>query len=245
MRFESNRDFMKSKFHEEIISDQMKEVEQPSLVKPFKEDSRIITLAKANRNILLKPGLHDCIAERKSNREYNKLLITIDELSYLLWSTQGVKEIRGDNYATVRTVPSAGARHTFETYLAINNVEGLQKGLYRYLPLEHELLFLYEDEDISDKIVQGTLDQKFAGTSAVTFIWSCIPYRGEWRYDKNAHKLMLIDAGHVCQALYMSSEGIGLGTCAVAAYDQKLMDEIIGVDGEGEFVVYMAPVGRI
>ena len=245
MRFESNRDFMKSKFHEEIISDQMKEMEQPTLVKPFKEDRRIITLAKANRKVLLKPGLHDCIAERKSKREYNKLLITIDELSYLLWSTQGVKEIRGDNYATGRTVPSAGARHTFETYLAINNVEGLQKGLYRYLPLEHELLFLYEDGDIGDKIVQGTLDQKFAGTAAVTFIWSCIPYRGEWRYDKNAHKLMLIDAGHVCQALYMSSEGIGLGTCAIAAYDQKLMDEIIGVDGEEEFVVYMAPVGRI
>lgn len=245
MRFKTKRDFMKSNFHEKILSDQMKELEQPPLQKPYKKDSRIITLPKANKNILLKAGLHDCILERQSNREYMKALITIDELSYLLCSTQGVKEIRGDNYATVRTVPSAGARHPFETYLAVNNVEGLQKGLYRYLPIEHELLFLYEEENIKEKIIKGTLGQKFAGTAAVTFIWASIPYRGEWRYDKNSHKVMLIDAGHICQALYMSCEALGLGTCALAAYDQKLMDKLVKADGEDEFVVYMAPVGRV
>ena len=183
MRFKSNRDFMKSKFHEEIVSDQMKDLKQPPLQKPYKEHSRIITLPKANKNILLKPGFHDCILDRQSNREYGKALITIDELAYLLWTTQGVKEIRGNNYATVRPVPSAGARHPFETYLAVNNVEGLQKGIYRYLPIEHELLFLYEEKNIKDKIIQGTLGQKFAGSAAVTFIWSCVAYRGEWRYD--------------------------------------------------------------
>lgn len=245
MRFKENRNFMKSGFGKEIVSDQMKELPQPPLAKAYEEEARIITLPEANKNILLKPGVHDCIADRKTNREYRKALITIDELAYLLWSTQGVKEIRGDNYATVRTVPSAGARHPFETYLAVNNVEGLQKGLYRYLPLEHELMLLQEDEDISGKIVKGTLNQKFAEAASVTFIWTCIPYRGEWRYDENSHKLMLIDAGHVCQSLYMATEALGLGTCALAAYDQDLMDEIIKVDGEDEYVVYMAPVGRV
>lgn len=245
MRFKTNRNFMKSRFDEEYTSDQMKKIPKPPLQKPYEEDGRIITLPKANENILLKPELHDCIVDRKSNRRYTKELITIDELSYLLWSTQGVKEIRGDNNATVRPVPSAGARHPYETYLAVNNVEGLQKGVYRYLPIEHELLFLYEDENIGDKMIQGTLGRKHIGTAAVNFIWSCMAYRGEWRYDKNSHKVMLLDAGHICQALYMSCEGLGLGTCATAAYDQKFMDEIIEADGEEEFVVYMAPVGRV
>lgn len=245
MKFKDNRNFMKSGFHKEVVSDQMKELQQPPLVKDYEDKSNIITLPKANKNILLKSGVHECIAHRQSNREYKKALITIDELAYLLWTTQGVKEIRGDNYATSRPVPSAGARHPFETYLAVNNVEGLQKGIYRYLPLEHELIFLYEDENISEKIIKGTLNQKFAGKASVTFIWSCIPYRGEWRYGENSHKVMLLDAGHVCQSLYMSCEALGLGTCALAAYDQKSMDEIIKVDGEDEYVVYMAPVGRV
>ncbi len=244
-RFKDNREFMKSRFKDEVISDQNKEIKQPPLEKPFDETGRIINLPKPNKNILIKKEIHECINDRRSHREYINCLISIDELSYLLWSTQGVHEIRGDNYATVRTVPSAGARHPFETYLAVNKVEGLQKGIYRYLAIEHQLLFLYEENDIEQKITDGTLGQRFAGTAAVNFIWSCTPYRGEWRYDYRSHKVMLLDAGHVCQNLYNSCEALGLGTCAIASYDQELMDEMTKIDGEEEFVVYMAPVGRV
>ncbi|WP_406243915.1 SagB/ThcOx family dehydrogenase [Tissierella carlieri] len=244
-RFTQNRNFMKSGFAEDIFSDQEKELPQPPLQKPYEDGFKVFELPSINKDIVLKQDVHKCISDRKTHREYIKKALTVDELSYLLWATQRVKEIRGDNYATVRPVPSAGARHPFETYLAVQNVEGLRKGVYRYLALEHKLLFLYEEEEIAEKITSGTLGQKFAGTAAVNFIWSCLPYRGEWRYDKLAHKVMLIDAGHVCQALYIACEALGLGTCAIAAYDQDFMDEMIKVDGEDEFVVYMAPVGRI
>ena len=244
-RFKDNRNFMKSNFMEDIVSDQQKQLPQPSLQKPYGDNAEIIELPNINIDIIVKQDIHKCILDRKSHREYTKEALTIDELSYLLWATQGVKEIRGDNYATVRTVASAGARHPFETYLAVQNVEGLKIGIYRYLALEHKLLFLFEDENISEKITTGTLGQKFAGTAAVNFIWSCLPYRGEWRYDKLSHKVMLIDAGHVCHALYIACEALGLGTCALAAYDQNLMDDLVKIDGNDEFVVYMAPVGRV
>jgi SagB-type dehydrogenase family enzyme len=117
--------------------------------------------------------------------------------------------------------------------------------MYRYLPLSHKLLFMYEDENIGEKVISATVDQKFAGLGAVTFIWSCIPYRSEWRYSLSAHKTMLLDAGHVCQNLYLACEATGCGTCAIAAYDQKLADELIKVDGEDEFSIYIAPVGKI
>ncbi len=144
-----------------------------------------------------------------------------------------------------RTVPSAGARNPFETYIIVNNVEGLRKGLYRYLPLNHELLFIYEDEDISEELNIGTLGQKFVMNTGVMFIWSCIPYRGEWRYGNNSHKPMLVDLGHICQNLYLSAEALELGACAIVSYDQEYMDELIRVDGENEFTVYMASVGHI
>ena len=56
---------------------------------------------------------------------------------------------------------------------------------------------------------------------------------------------MLLDAGHICHALYLACESIGLGTCALASYDQEYMDKLIGLDGQDEFVVYMAPVGKV
>lgn len=244
-KYEKNRDFMKSNFDEEIESDQQKQLPQPPLEKPYDKDAELIDLPKVDKSIITKNDIYDCIIDRKSHRKYKEEALTLEELSYLLWMTQGVKRIKGDNYATIRPVASAGARHPFETYLAVDRVEGLDKGIYRYIPIEHKLLLIKEEDNIYQKIVDGTLGQKFAGTAAVNFIWSCIPYRGEWRYVNKAHKVMLIDAGHICQALYIACETIGLGTCAIASYDQKFMDDLIGADGEDEFVVYMAPVGRV
>lgn len=244
-RFKEYRNFMKSNFHEEVISDQQKQLPQPPLVKPYNEEDELIDLPEVDRGIVIKKDIYDCIMDRVSHRKYEDKLLRLEELSYLLYLTQGVKSIRGNNYATMRPVPSAGARHPYETYLAVNNVEGLKRGVYRYIPIEHKLLLVKEDENISSHIVEGTLGQKFAGTAPVVFIWSAIPYRSEWRYVHKAHKVMLLDAGHICHALYLACESIGLGTCALAAYDQKYVDNLIGVDGEDEFVVYMAPVGKV
>lgn len=61
--------------------------------------------------------------------------LTLEELSYLLWSTQGVKSVGKNKIRTKRTVPSGGARHPFETYLLVNRVETIGSGVYRYLPI--------------------------------------------------------------------------------------------------------------
>jgi len=71
-----------------------------------------------------------------------------------------------------------------------------------------------------------------------------VPYRAEWRDHVPSHKVIAIDAGHVCQNLYLACEALGLATCTVAAYDQRKMDALLEVDGEEEFTVYLAPVGR-
>jgi nitroreductase len=60
-----------------------------------------------------------------------------------------------------------------------------------------------------------------------------------------APKLIALDAGHVCQNLYLACEAISAGTCGIAAYNQKEMDAALGLDGTDEFAVYCAPVGKV
>jgi SagB-type dehydrogenase family enzyme len=86
-------------------------------------------------------------------------------------------------------------------------------------------------------------DQKFVGYCAACFIWTAIPYRMEWRYTLQAKKDILIEAGHVCQNLYLACEAINAGTCGIAAYDQKKIDKLLDIDGKDEMTVYLAPVG--
>jgi len=44
--------------------------------------------------------------------------------------------------------------------------------------------------------------------------------------------------------LYLASESIDVGTCAIGIYDQKLIDQLLGLNGEEEFVRYLAAVGK-
>ena len=60
-----------------------------------------------------------------------------------------------------------------------------------------------------------------------------------------AHKMLAIDSGHVCQDLYLACGAIGAGTCAVGAYSQDKMDAVLGVEGEDESRISVAPAGKV
>lgn len=241
----TQRDFMKSNFQasEGTASDQQKKLPQPPLEKPYPEGATLLSLPKPQSRVIKNKDIYGCLKKRRSVRKYAEAPLTQAELAFLLWATQGVQRVFGENYATYRPVPSAGARHPFETYLAVNRVEGLTSGVYRYLPIEHALLFLFSDPEQSAQLNSLTLGQQFVGEAAVVFIWSCLPYRSEWRYHTAAHKVMLIDAGHICQNLYLGCVALDCSACAIAAYDQEGFDQFLGLDGKEEFVVYLAPVG--
>jgi SagB-type dehydrogenase family enzyme len=188
--------------------------------------------------------LTTAIAERQSIRRFAPDPLTQDELSYLLWATQGIRGKASPSTA-FRTVPSAGCRHSFETYVCAMNIAGLEPGIYRYLPVEHRLVMVSAMPDVGPRIAQAALGQSFVGKAAAAFVWTTLPYRMEWRYGLAAHKVIAIDIGHVCQNLYLACAAIKAGTCAVAAYHQAALDELLGVDGEDEFALYLAPVGKI
>ncbi len=223
------------------MTDQNMGVEPPPVQKPCPPEATRVELPDPAR--LGNIPLADAIGRRGSRRKFREEYLSLEELSFLLWATQGLKGAPSEGHA-FRTVPSAGCRHAIETYLAIFRVKGLEKGIYRYLPVEHQLTEVSRPEAIERLTVGAALNQKFAGSGAATFIWTAIPYRMEWRYGEAAYKVISLDAGHICQNLYLACEAIEAGTCAIAAYDQERANALVGVDGEEEFVIYMAPVGK-
>lgn len=244
-QIQQHRAFMKSAFGVLTTgsSDQSRGVAQPPVQLPYSSDARIISLPEVDVDVLKERDLYACMKSRRSRRRWTKDPLSLNQLSFLLWATQGVDKVMGDGYATLRPVPSGGARHPFETYVLAQNITGLELGVYRYLPLSHSLVFLFTEADLHEEVMTATFGQRFVANAPVTFFWSCIPYRGEWRYTVAAHKVMLLDAGHLCQNLYLAAEAIGAGTCAIGAYDQDAADKFLRLDGKDEFVVYLAPVG--
>ncbi len=228
-------------------SDQEKGVKAPIIDMPFDQEAEMIDLPD-HSEVESNSNLHDLITNRRSVREYSKESLTLHELSYLLWTTQGVKEIlepMPEYKVTLRTVPSAGARHPFETFLLINNVEGVKPGIYRYLASKHKLIEFNVTEGMNKKVSKACLGQRFIEKSAVTFIWVADIYKTIWRYKERSYRYALLDAGHVCQNLYLSASTINSGVCAIAAYDDDEMNRILELDGEDQFTIYLATLGKV
>lgn len=188
------------------------------------------------------PALGRLLAGRRSRRKFSEGEISSGDLSFLLWACQGqVKQLA--NGASLRTSPSGGARHPLDTYAAISRVQGIEPGLYAYLPDGH-LLWRKAARPGEERLLEACNGQTFAASAPVLLIWVAVPARSSWRYGPAAPKLVLLDAGHACGNLYLACEHLGLGTCAVGAYIQDEADRMLGLDGKGEMTVYMAPVGR-
>ena len=187
-------------------------------------------------------SLRTAIDQRRSLREYSGQPLSLDELSYLLWCTQGVQDAAGR--CTLRTVPSAGARHAFETLLLVNNVTGLSPGLYRFLALDHALLEENLDPEVADRLVEACLGQRFVKGGVLTLVWVAEVQRMTYRYGERGYRYLHLDAGHVCQNLYLAAEAIGCGACAIAAFEDDEVNRVLGLDGESRFAIYLGAVGK-
>jgi SagB-type dehydrogenase family enzyme len=233
----------KTKFHQLPLSGQMKGLNPPSIELPPEPTKKIIDLPEPHEAHLSSLSVIEAIEKRRSIRSYKQKTLTLEELSYLLWATQGVKKGYSGS-ATLRNVPSAGARHALETYLLVNNVQGLKTGLYRFLATGHKLQELKYSPNMLDKIVVACLGQKFIKASAVTFFWVAVPERMTWRYSDRGYRYLFLDVGHVCQNLYLSGESLECGTCAIAAFLDDDLNAILGLDGKNQFVIYLATIGK-
>ncbi|HOH31219.1 MAG TPA: SagB/ThcOx family dehydrogenase [Candidatus Hydrogenedentes bacterium] len=247
-RFEAGRFFLKDTIRLQVdfsTTDQSRGRAAPPLQQPCSPNFARVDLPSGPDTLARLTGipLGAAIAGRESVRRFSETSLSLEELSMLLYATQGVRKVLGPECA-LRVVPSAGARHAFESYVAVSRVDDLTPGLYRYLPFDNQLARLYEDKKIGRRTAEACHWQQFAGKAAAVFFWTAVPSRMEWRYAEAAHKVIAVDAGHVCQNLYLAVQAIGAGTCAIAAYNQAACDSLLGVDGSEEFTVYIAPVGK-
>jgi SagB-type dehydrogenase family enzyme len=223
------------------ISDQKKGVAMPPLQVRLL-DGREIELPRVD-DAWGKVTLSSAVRSRRSLREYSAEPLSVGEFAALLWATQGVERVF-EGKATFRNVPSAGARHAFETLVVVRHVDGLPPGLYQYLAMEHRLLAAGSFAVAPGDLAAACLGQKMIETAAATLVWVAVRERMTWRYGERGYRYLYLDAGHVCQNLYLACEAVGAGACAIGAYDDAAVNGLFHLDGVDRFVAYLASVGK-
>jgi SagB-type dehydrogenase family enzyme len=182
----------------------------------------------------------NAIKRRKSIRHYSGKPLSREQLSYLLWASGGIQ--RKERGHAFRTAPSAGALYPIETYLVVDAVDGIPAGVYHYSVRTHGLEELRLGQ-LGHDVVVAALNQKMCIEAAVIFIWTAVFYRSKWKYEERAYRYIYLDAGHIAGNLALAAAAVGLGTCQVGALFDDEVNNIIGVDGKDESVVYMSLAG--
>ena len=180
------------------------------------------------------------LKKRKSVRSFSSKPLHVADLSFLLWTSTGIQ--RSEHGYDFRTVPSAGALYPIETYVIINKVEGLEKGLYHYNIQSHAVEQLRLG-DFSEEAAHAALEQEVCIEAPVVFIWTAVFERSKWKYGQRAYRYVYLDAGHIAQNLALSAISICMGSCQIGAFFDEEMNKILGVDGIEESVIYLSVVG--
>jgi SagB-type dehydrogenase family enzyme len=184
-------------------------------------------------------SLEEAIETRRSIRDYGAEPLSLEELSRLLHAAQGITAPRRG----FRTAPSAGALYPIETYTVVNDVAGLEAGLYHYAVLDHRLERLQAGNLRGAMTIAG-IGQEMLGRAQVCFVLSAIFQRLRWKYRERTYRYALLEAGHIGQNLYLSATSMGLGACAVGAFLDDQLNDLLGLDGEEEAALYVISVGQ-
>ena len=183
---------------------------------------------------------------RKTHRRFSKQDVTLEAISQLLslvWGVTGYLHSPLFGKLLHKTSPSAGARHPGEVYLMALRVKGLRRGLYHYHPAHHCLRIIGTNVTRS-KAWLYCARQHFVRNAAALFLMTAVFRRTMWKYQHaRAYRVVLLDAGHLCQTFCLVATWLGLAPFCTAALKDTLIEEDLRIDGARESVLYVAGVG--
>lgn len=187
-----------------------------------------------------KMSVEEALARRRSRREFKDYSLTMEQVSQLLWSAQGITEKKRG----FRTAPSAGATYPLDIYLVVgkDKVEDLKAGVYHYNPLHHSLTVILE-EDQRRELARACLRQKFIEDAPISLIITAEFSRITNRYGKRGIYYAYMEAGHIGQNVYLQAESLGLGTVVIGAFYEEDVSQALNLP-EPHIPLYVMPVGH-
>ncbi len=175
-------------------------------------------------------SLEQCIQKRRSIRNFQNQELTLQQVSNLLWSAQGIT----DSIREFRATPSAGATYPLEIFVAKKD------GLFRYIPDGHRLK-KEQDADLRKEIARAALNQMFIADAGIVIVITAVFQRTAWRYGERAYRYINNEVGHCAQNIHLEAVALGLGSVPIGAFDDVKIKKLLKLTEEEP--LYIIPVG--
>lgn len=183
------------------------------------------------------------LATRRSQRGLSGSALSLPQLAQVLWAAQGVTLKDPDPQRSRRTAPSAGATYPIEVYAVVGSVEGLDPGLYRYVPTSHALALLAPG-DRRAALFEAAGRQAAIQAAPVTLVLAAAVARTAARYGERAERYVHIEVGAVAENVHLQVEALDLGTVFMGSFRDDQARSVLGLPAD-QVVLGLMPVGRV
>jgi len=176
-------------------------------------------------------SVEECIARRRSIRNFRKENLSVEQISQILWSAQGIT----DPERKFRSAPSAGALYPMELYLLSSN------GVFHYLPESHKLEKI-SNKDLRQELSDAAWGQNFISDAGISIIICAVYGRTTWRYGQRGIRYVDMEAGHIAQNIHLQAVALGLGSVPVGAFSDEKVKNLLNLPKDHQ-PIYIIPVG--
>jgi SagB-type dehydrogenase family enzyme len=186
--------------------------------------------------------LTSVLRSRRSFRRFRTKVLTLQQVSYLLWVCQGRSDL-SDSLSQGRTVPSAGATYPLEVFVVCGDacIEQLDAGIYQFNSELHGLEQKSGD-DIREDLARACFSQSFIAQAPSSLVIAADYRRTGMTYGERGIRYVHMEVGHAGQNIYLACGALGLGTVAVGAFNDEDVSRTLDLPLRIE-PLYVMPIG--
>lgn len=216
---------------EEVVELYKEYLQHPAIVLPSAVDTLHMPLSQV-------------LTTRTSTYAYCEKPLNLQTLSTLLHYAAGISrwgETPDGEPFPMRMAPSAGSLQPVNLYVIVNTVADLAPGVYYYAPPDHELQLVIPN-DMRAELRRCSMQEFVVDVPAIVAL-TCSVDRVQWRYGDRAYRSVHLDAGVMCQNLYLVAAALELAGCAIFGFFEDRLQQLLQIDNDYEIPTLLFPIG--
>ena len=204
------------------------------------------------KSVQLPMALDEAIARRRSVRSYTGDRMPLEFLATVLRGAAGITgqadaPLRQGGHVTFqfRSAPSGGGLYPVELYVAAQHVRGLERGIYRYAPVNDCLRQRAESEALETLLGCFSMPEEFISVEKAGAILLLVgqPWRSMRKYGARGVRYMFLEAGAITQNIHLSVAALGFASVDCASIYDDEAHEVLQLDGLYQTLLHTVILG--
>lgn len=173
------------------------------------------------------------IKNRRSFRQFSDRDVSFNDFSGIIH----------DSFTPLKNLHLVEQGNRVELFIIVTHVQGLSKGIYRYIS-EESALQKIADGNFSSEIYKIGLSQEVLKRAAFVFAWVIDLNKIGLLHGERDYRSANLECGIGSGTAYLAAQSRDLGACAVGAFYDNEVQRLLKIDGTAKRTIVLTAIGQ-